>query len=221
MKKTVVHRMGVDCDHFRYTPRTPGSGETVGLLSVSRLVEKKGLEFAIRAAASLARRGIDLKYTIIGDGPLRCELDGLIEELGAGDRITLTGWRPQDEVLSAMNWAHVLLAPSVTAFTGDQEGIPVALMEAMAMGLPVVSTFHSGIPELIENGVSGILVPPRDCKALEKALHDLISSPCTWPAMERAARDKVEREYNSKRQVRRLEELYVDTIERKLQEQSR
>lgn len=220
-ERTVVHRMGVDCGHFRYTPRTLEHGETVRLLSVSRYVEKKGLEFAIRAVAALAGRGVDLQYTIIGEGELRLELAGLIGELGAGDCIALAGWRPQDEVLRAMDSAHILLAPSVTASSGDQEGIPVALMEAMAMGLPVVSTFHSGIPELVENGVSGSLVPPRDWKALEDALHGLISAPGTWPAMEKSAREKVEREYNIKRQVRRLEKLYLDAIESKLQEQSR
>lgn len=213
-ERTVVHRMGVDCEHFRFTPRILEHGDTVRLLSVSRLVEKKGLEFAIRAVAALASRGIDLRYTIIGDGELRGELAGLIGELGAKDSIELAGWRPQNEVLSAMNNAHILLAPSVTASSGDQEGIPVALMEAMAMGLPVVSTFHSGIPELVENGVSGILVPPRDWKALEVALRSLISSPGIWPDMENSARDKVEREYNIRRQVSRLEKLYLDTIEK-------
>lgn len=220
-ERTVVHRMGVDCAHFPYTPRTLLPGKAIRLLSVARLVEKKGLEFAIRAAATLAGRGIDLQYKIIGDGELRGELAGLIGELGAEDSIELAGWRPQDEVLHAMDRAHILVAPSVTASSGDQEGIPVALMEAMAMGLPVLSTFHSGIPELVENGVSGVLVPPRDWKALENALYEMISSPEAWPAMEKAARDKVEREYNIELQVRRLEKLYVDAIERKLQEQSR
>ncbi|MFO8182769.1 MAG: glycosyltransferase [Candidatus Aegiribacteria sp.] len=214
-ERTVVHRMGVDCGHFPFAPRTPKPGEGIRLLSVARFVEKKGLEFAIRAAAALASRGIDLRYTIIGDGELRGELAGLIGDLGAEDSIELAGWKPQDEVLSSMNNAHILLAPSVTASSGDQEGIPVALMEAMAMGLPVVSTFHSGIPELVENGVSGILVPPRDWKALEDALHSLISSPGIWPDMEESARDKVEKEYNIERQVIGLEKLYLDAIGRR------
>jgi len=209
-ERIVVHRMAVNCDQFRYMPRSLASGETAEVLSVARFVEKKGLEYAITAVAALLNRGVDLRYTIIGDGELRSSLAGLIEELRAGDRIRLTGWQPQNEVLHAMNSAHILLAPSVTAASGDQEGIPVVLMEAMAMGLPVLSTFHSGIPELVENGISGILVPPRNSKALEEALHGMISDPAGWSAMEKAARERVESDYNIKSQVRRLELIYYD-----------
>ncbi len=210
-ERIVVHRMAVDCNQFRYIPRSLTSGESAEVLSVARFVEKKGLEYAISAVAALLNRGVDLRYTIIGDGELRSTLVGLIKELGAGDRIRLAGWQPQDEVLHAMNSTHILLAPSVTASSGDQEGIPVVLMEAMAMGLPIVSTFHSGIPELVENGISGILVPPRNSKALEDALHGLISSPGSWPAMGKAARERVENDYNITSQVRKLEQIYSGT----------
>ena len=101
-------------------------------------------------------------------------------------------WQPQDKVLSAMENAHILLAPSLTASSGDQEGIPVVLMEAMAMGLPVVSMFHSGIPELVENGISGVLVPPGDSNALEQALYTLISNSESWIDMGKASRNRVE-----------------------------
>ncbi len=208
--RIVVHRMAVDCDQFRYMPRSLARGETAEVLSVARFVEKKGLQYAITAVAALLKRGIDLRYTIIGDGELRSTLAGLIEELGAGDRIRLAGWQGQYDVLHAMDSAHILLAPSVTASSGDQEGIPVVLMEAMAMGLPVLSTFHSGIPELVEDGISGILVPPRNCKALEDALHGMISDPASWTAIEKAARERVESNYNIKSQVSRLVQIYSD-----------
>ncbi len=209
-ERIVVHRMAVDCGQFCFIPRSLSSGKTASVLSVARFVEKKGLEYSIRAVAALHKRGVDLQYTIIGDGELRPTLAGLIEELDAGDRIRLDGWQPQDKVLLAMKSAHILLAPSVTASSGDQEGIPVALMEAMAMGLPIVSTFHSGIPELVEDGISGVLVPPRDSKVLEDALHDLISNPGRWAAMGKAARERVESDYNITSQVRKLEQIYID-----------
>jgi colanic acid/amylovoran biosynthesis glycosyltransferase len=212
-ERIVVHRMAVDCGQFHHVPRSLSPGESVEVLSIARFVEKKGLEYAVKAVAALLKRGINLRYTIIGDGDLRSSLAELINELDVGDRIELAGWQPQDEVLSAMNSAHILLAPSVTALTGDQEGIPVVLMEAMAMGLPVISTLHSGIPELVENGVSGILVPPRDAEALENALCRLIENPGSWAAIGKAARDRVEKDYNIKKQVRRLERIYKDALE--------
>ncbi len=212
-ERIVVHRMAVDCNRFRYTPRKLSSGETTEVLSVARLVEKKGLEYAISAVAALLNKGVDLRYTIIGDGMLRPDLEKLIDKLGARDRIKLDGWKQQEEVITAMNNSHILLTPSVTSASGDQEGIPVVLMEAMAMGLPVVSTFHSGIPELVDNTISGILVPPRNSKALEDALYDLISNPDSWAAMEKAARERVEDNYNITIQVRRLECIYSEASE--------
>lgn len=209
-ERIVVHRMAVDLKQFQYIPRSLASGETAAVLSVARFVEKKGLEYAITAVAALLKRGVDLQYTIIGDGELRSSLTALIEELGAGDRIRMDGWQQQDEVLKAMNRSHILLTPSVTASSGDQEGIPVVLMEAMAMGLPVLSTIHSGIPELVQNGISGILVPPRDSKAIEDALYSLISNPGSWSGIEKAARERVETDYNIKSQIRRLEHIYSE-----------
>lgn len=129
---------------------------------------------AIRAVAALGR---DATHTVIGDGPLRSHLERVIGEVGAADRIRLGGAGSPDEVAGALAAADVLLAASVTAPDGDQEGIPVAIMEAMAAGLPVVSTFHSGIPELVEDGTTGLLVPEGDVDALTEALRSLAHDP--------------------------------------------
>jgi colanic acid/amylovoran biosynthesis glycosyltransferase len=134
-------------------------------------------------------------YTIIGDGPLRGELERLVRDLRIEAQVEFGGWRDQAVVAQLMAENDVLLAPSVTSSDGDQEGIPVTLMEAMASGMLVVSTQHSGIPELVEHARSGLLVPERDVAALTKALLHLVHSPELWPAMCAAAREAVQREF--------------------------
>ncbi|MEZ5566621.1 MAG: glycosyltransferase [Gammaproteobacteria bacterium] len=158
-----LHRMGVDCDRYAFLPRSLPDHGPLQLLSVARLVEKKGLEYAIRAIALLppdlrAR----VRYDIIGDGPLQDELQALIDTMKLQDQITLLGWQDQTEIVEHVTAAHLMLVPSVTAQDGDQEGIPVSAMEAMATGLPVMATWHSGIPELVHDRKNGRLADERD-----------------------------------------------------------
>jgi colanic acid/amylovoran biosynthesis glycosyltransferase len=208
-----VHRMGIDCARFAFLERRLAAGEPARLVSVSRLIEKKGIEYGIRAVSRLIERGRDIRYDVIGDGPLREPLTRLIAELRLGDRVGLLGWRNQDAVLEALRRSHIGLAPSVTSGNGDQEGIPVFLMESMATGLPVVSTWHSGIPELVEDGVSGRLVPERDVEALAGALDDLISHPPSWPLMGRAGRRQVEQNYDIGALNDRLADLFRGLVD--------
>lgn len=169
-KKILVHRMGVDLNKFNFRDRHPIEGQKIKLLTVARLIEKKGVEYGIRAVARILKEGKNVEYNIVGDGDLREELEQLIRELNASDNIKILGWREQKGVINLMEESHLFLAPSVTAKSGDSEGIPVVLMEALAMGLPVLSTLHSGIPELIEDGKTGFLVPERDVDALAAKL---------------------------------------------------
>ncbi len=194
-EKMRVHHMGVACSEIAFNP-TP-LREPVKLLSVARAVEKKGLIYAIRSLPAVITQHPDLVYTIIGDGPLRKVLEAETTHLGVQTHVRFLGPQPSRVVFETLSEAHVLLAPSVTAQNGDMEGIPVAIMEAMAQGTPVLSTWHSGIPELIEHSVSGYLVPERDSDALARGLLELLSSPQTLSDMSRAARAKVEREFNN------------------------
>jgi colanic acid/amylovoran biosynthesis glycosyltransferase len=116
----------------------------------------------------------------------------LVRELGMSNAVRIVGAGTREEVARSMRAAHLVVAPSVTADDGDMEGIPVALMEAMASGVPVVATRHSGIPELVCHGVSGVLVPERDVKALAAAIQQLVERPQQWLALTRAARQTVE-----------------------------
>jgi colanic acid/amylovoran biosynthesis glycosyltransferase len=153
-----------------------------------------------------------VRYDILGEGPLRPALEQLVRELGLGERVTLHGARDQDEVLEMLRRSHLALAPSVTSRDDDQEGIPVSLMEAMAIGLPVVSTFHSGIPELVHDGVSGRLVPERDVDALAGALEPLVDHPETWPAMGREGRRHVVENFNLRTLNDRLVEIFRGVV---------
>ncbi len=197
-ERTVVHHMGIDPNRFPFETRDLGPDEPVRVLSVARLVEKKGIEFGIRAvAAYLATPGArPLEYCIVGDGPLRADLARLIRDLRVSGHVTLVGHKSQEEVTRELQRAHVFVAPSVTGADGDEEGIPVVLMEALAVGLPVVSTRHSGIPELIEDGVSGVLVAEGDAEALADALARLVDNVGGWPAMAQRGRQRVEEDFN-------------------------
>jgi colanic acid/amylovoran biosynthesis glycosyltransferase len=195
-RRVAVHHMGVDTTRFRFRPRHKVPGQPVRLLTIGRLIEKKGVEFALRAVADLVRNGVDLRYRVVGDGPMRFGLERLAELLGIGEIVEFQGWRDQASISELIDDSDILLAPSVTTRDGDQEGIPVTLMEAMASGMPVVATRHSGIPELVDDGCSGLLVAERDCDELVVALNRLIGAPATWPAMSKAARQKIIDEFN-------------------------
>lgn len=206
--KLGVHHIGTDPARFGFRSRQPATDGVVRLVSVARHVEKKGLEYAIRAVGSLAGSH-RLTYDIIGDGPLRPTYERLTRELSVENQVRLLGWKTQAEVAEVLGQAHILLAPSVTAADGDQEGTPVALMEAMAMGLPVVSTVHAGIPEIVTDGVNGYLVPERDSAALAERLRHLLDRPETWQTLGAAGRQTVEREFDVNKLNDRLVELYT------------
>ncbi|MDB9527128.1 glycosyltransferase [Oscillatoria sp. CS-180] len=209
--KVAVHYSGLDIGKFDYQPRRLDPDGTIQLLTTGRLVEKKGIEYVIRAIARLARRYDKLKYTIVGDGPLRGHFEDLIRNLGLENFVQLVGWQDEQALIHQLSQAHVFIAPSVTAEDGNQDAPINVLKEAMAIGLPVVSTRHGGIPELVQDSVSGYLVPERDVAALSDRIEQLINSPERWPEMGQAGRTFVEQHFNlhmlNDRLVTRYEEL--------------
>ena len=209
-KKIIVHRMGIDCEHFSFIPRRLHPDGKVRLVTICRLVEKKGVEYGIRAVAELAKTQPNIEYHIIGDGRLKNQLQQLVLELNVGNLVKLHGWQQQSEIINFLKSSDIFLAPSVTSREGDQEGIPVVLMEAMARGLPVVSTQHSGIPELVKDGVSGFLVPERDVDGLVEKLNYLIEHPEVWSEMGRAGRMYVQEHHDIHKLNDRLVEIYQE-----------
>ena len=207
--RIAVHHMGIELSKFPLWPRRVTAHDgIVRLLTVARLVEKKGVEYAIRAVAAMrATTDQKVEYVVIGDGPLRARLEGVARELGAGDVVSFVGECNQEEVRTAMRRADIFVAPSVVAEDGDMEGVPVSIMEAMACGLPVVSTFHSGIPELVHDKVTGYLVPERDAASLARALARLVGDPRQRRKLGMAGRGVVERGYDEDALNDRLVEL--------------
>ena len=206
--KIEVLRSGIDLKEFAFRVRKLGDPGTVRLLSVARMREKKGLRYALQAVAMLRRAGRDVHYTILGDGPQRDDLLSLAGELGIGQYVSMPGAKPHKEVVAIMERSDILLAPSITASDGDHEGIPNVLKEAMATGMPVIGTYHSGIPELVIDQKTGFLVPEKDAEAIEHRVTALLDHPEAGAKMGKAGRAMVEREYDIDRLNRRLIELY-------------
>jgi colanic acid/amylovoran biosynthesis glycosyltransferase len=206
--KVRVHRSGLDLAGLAFEARRHVPDAVLHVLSVGRLVEKKGFRYGIEAVARLIASGRLVRYVIIGEGPMRVELQDLVRSLGLLKHVTFEGWQAHAEVTARMKAADVLMVPSVTATDGDEEGIPNVAKEAMAMGLPVLATDHGGIPELIENGVSGVLVPERDNAALADRLSELIDHPERWASMGEVARRRIESEYDIERLNDELVTLY-------------
>ena len=207
-QKVVVHRAGVDVRRFSYAPRSLDRSGNIRVTTIARLVEIKGVEYGIQAIGKLIPNYPGVEYRIAGDGPLKDILERLIQELGVGDSVTLLGWQSQEEVRELLHHTDILLAPSVTGCDGNQEGIPVVLMEALALGIPAVTTQHSGIPELVHDGESGFVVAERDADALAEKLAYLIEHPETWSRMGIKGRSHVEQHYNIDKLNDRLVEIF-------------
>ncbi len=211
--KTLVHRMGIELDIFTYSPHLFKTGETLEVLSIARLVEKKGLEYGIQAVNKIHKIHKNIRYNIIGDGPLKEDLQRLICDLDAGEHIKLLGWKTQEEISSLMGQAHILLAPSVTSRNGDQEGIPVAIMEAFAKGITVISTHHSGIPELVRDNKTGFLCRERNVSDIQNKLEQILNQPEKIRDIVSQARKHIEMNYDinqlNKKLVERFNKLII------------
>jgi colanic acid/amylovoran biosynthesis glycosyltransferase len=207
-EKIKIHHLGIDTNRFTVKTQYSQNGFSVNLITIGRLVEKKGIEYAIRAVSEISKTLHGVHYRIIGDGPLRDKLENTIRECNVGNFIELLGPKSQDEVIHILSQADIFIAPSVTAMDGDTEGTPTVLMEAQALGLPVISTLHSGIPEVVEDGESGILVPERDVRLLADQIEKMIKNKKGWAIMGRKGRTKVESEFNINLQNDKLVEMY-------------
>lgn len=207
--KTHIHRMGVDVALFRERARSLQPGEDVRFVGVGRLVDKKGFDDAIAAfAAFQVQPGApQASLTLIGGGDLSAALQAQAQEAGVADKVRFTGLIPNERVAVELAAAHIFVLPSRTAKDGDMEGLPVALMEAMAQGMPVLTTRHSGIPELVEHGVSGLLCDERDRAGLAANMAELAAAPDRWQSMGAAGAARVRAEFDLRRWNDRLAEV--------------
>lgn len=199
---------GVDLSQFDHQTRKFIAHEPVRALTIARLTEKKGIEYAIRAVAQVRQSYPRINYGIIGDGPLRPQLQQLIEQLDLGASVTLHGAKTGQFIREMLSQAQIFILPSVTASDGDEEGTPVSLLEAQASGIPVLSTWHSGIPEIVRNAVTGFLVPERDVKSLAERLAFLIRHPESCVELGRNGRQFIASNFDSAQQIDNLIDLY-------------
>lgn len=205
--KILVLHAAIDCKKFRFKERELHANSSIKLITTGRLVEKKGIEYAIRAVAQLSSKYPQLEFSIIGGGPLEEKLKALVQELNIGSHVKFLGWRTQDEVANFLDTAHIFLLPAVTAEDHDQEGISNALKEAMACGLPVIATYHSGNQELVEHGISGYLVHERNIDELAEKIEYLIQHSEKWSEMGKRGRKKVVHEYDMEIETNKLEKI--------------
>ncbi|MHA6723780.1 glycosyltransferase [Sphingomonas sp. RS2018] len=179
-----VIRCGIDLARWQFTP--PVRDGVPGIVAIGRLSAEKGFTILIEAIGLLRDVGVEARLTLVGDGPERATIEAAIARLSLGNRVTLAGELPPEGVRAALKAADVFCLPSFS------EGLPVSIMEAMAAGVPTVSTWIAGIPELAENGVTAMTVPPARADALADALRALVESPDRAATLALAARARVE-----------------------------
>lgn len=206
VKIHVVH-CGVDPESFQPKPLR-GSKSDFTILCVASLSDYKGQAYLVDACSLLRRRGIDFRCLLIGEGDCRGELEKRIRDLHLERQIQLLGWKPHQQVREYMARADVVVLPSVTTITGKKEGIPVALMEALAMEVPAVSTSISGIGELVQDEETGLLVPERDPIALANAITRLQKNPELGRRLGHSGRRKVLMEFNLHKNAQTLAKLF-------------
>ena len=207
--KLHLQRIAIDPARYPFRLRDRSPQGTVTFLQCGRMVPKKGYDLALRALAEARRRDPRLQLRILGDGPERESLTALILELGLDGAVTLLGRGPRTLFLEELARADLYLQPSRVAPDGDSEGgAPTTLLEAQACGLPVLSSRHADIPEIVREGESALLVDEEDVAGLAEAMVTLARSPQRWPGMGRAGRAHVEAHHDVRKLASALEALY-------------
>ncbi|ALJ19053.1 glycosyltransferase [Microbacterium sp. No. 7] len=210
-EKTVVHYIGIPSESVGAAPEVSIRS---GVLFVGRLTEKKGLDDLIAAYAGLPPELRERQpLTVIGDGPKDLDYRALAQQ--ATVDVNFLGAQPPSEVIAAMRACAVFCAPSKTAANGDTEGLPIVVLEAAREGAPIVATRHSGIPEAVVDGQTGVLVDEGDVEALRRALESMLTDRARAETMARAGRAWVISEFNTAKQSEKLERLYVRARERR------
>lgn len=219
-EKLRVQHLGVDLDELPFLPRKIGEDGIVRILVAGNFREKKGIPYALEAFARVHEKYRHTQLTLIGgstvyqrDEEEKHRIMEIIRNHAAKESIRWLGFKPHPMFREALKSHHLFLSPSVTARDGDSEGgSPVSITEAQATGMPVISTFHADIPEVVLHEKTGVLSPEREIDALEANLEWLVTHPECWEEMGLRGREHIEKEYNVEIQGRKLEEVYLDVL---------
>jgi len=211
-EKIIFHPVGIEIDKFPFKWKKKNKiSPTIIVLTVARLVVEKGFEYSIMAIKEALKRNPDLhlQYYIVGEGPLEEGLKKIVKELKLESIVKYLGSMDQAQVAKEMSMAHIFLLPSIA------EALPVVLMEAQAVGLPIVATDVGSVAEVIVDGKSGFLVPSRDVNALVEKIEYLIEHPELWPKMGRYGRKFIEENYDIRKLNQKLLKIYQNIIKGK------
>jgi colanic acid/amylovoran biosynthesis glycosyltransferase len=219
--KITVQHLGIELDRFPFQPRHLAEGEPLCILVAARFTEKKGIVYAIEGVARVVQMGVDARLTIIGDAGrseesqvVKQQILTTIEGAGLASRVDLRGMQPHNELKEAYYTHHIFLQPSVQASDGNNEGgAPLTLIEASATGMPIVATYHCDIPEVVQDGTTGLLAPERDSSALVHHLLSFATNAHQIQRMGEAGRQHIVAEYDAQRQGRRLDAIYDEVIQ--------
>jgi colanic acid/amylovoran biosynthesis glycosyltransferase len=207
-KKIDVIHCGIDLNVFRPHENAQKANQFT-LICVASLEEKKGHRYLIEACAQLVKKGVALTCLLVGDGDLRAELEAMIQQHDLSQHVKLLGRQPRHRVGELLAQSHALVLPSIVTSKGKMEGIPVALMEALAMQMPVIATNISGISELVEHNITGLLVPEKDASALADAIDTIRLNPGTAAALGKRGREKVIAEFDLHANTKALSQRFL------------
>jgi colanic acid/amylovoran biosynthesis glycosyltransferase len=208
-----VHYHGINTRRFQYLERNYQDDGLPTVLSCGRFVPKKGQARLLEALRRIDRRGRRFRLVLVGDGPLRRNLEQVVSSYGWEHCVTFAGHLPHigPELVSQYQKANIFALPSTTAH-GEKEGIPGTLVEAMASGLPIVSTQHAGIPAVIQPDLHGLLVPEGDVEALAEALDRLLTDPDLRARLGRSAAERAVTEFDVTKRTAALELIYDEFV---------
>jgi colanic acid/amylovoran biosynthesis glycosyltransferase len=204
-----IHHLGIDLSAFKRGVRRA----VPRVVMVGRFVEKKGFEYGVRAFGRALARGARAELVIVGGGEREQKLREIVREQAIEPHVTFAGVIPSRDVATLLSESDVLMAPSVIGADGDRESGVIAIKEASASELAVLGTYHGGIPEIIDDGITGFLVPERDVASLSDRLYRVLTDRALCERLGSAGRAKMEREYQLKAQVDELESRYDEAIQ--------
>jgi glycosyltransferase involved in cell wall biosynthesis len=208
-KKIHVIHCGIDLNKFVLAGSKLVEQETsFNILTIGRFIEKKGHLYLLEALSMLKKRGYGFKWIVVGEGPTKSLIQKRAKELRLNNYIEFPGEVSQEEITTYYSLAHIFVLPCIQGKDNDMDGIPVVLMEAMAMSIPVISSAISGIPELIHDGRNGFLANPADPRSLLNAIQRIFKRPEIIPVFKQEARKTIEKDYDIHKNVERLSFLF-------------